>query len=110
MYRPNISNVLYPLAGVLGLFIVYETSLKPAYVHSPVPLQTGHDSSFVDTGPEPPRDAPQEPAPKQLRVIESGGIPDTKYHESLDAIHDEIEKGNLKEAETEFAGLPVGID
>ena len=109
MYRRNISNVLYPIAGVLGLFIVYETLLKPANVHTPVPVQTGHDSSFIETAPEPPRDAPQEPAPKQLRVIDPGGMPDTKYHEILEAIRDEIEKGNLKEAETKLVGLPTAI-
>ncbi|HEV2173963.1 MAG TPA: hypothetical protein VGR71_10365 [Nitrospira sp.] len=109
MYRRNISNVLYPIAGVLGLFIVYETLLKPANVHTPVPVQTEHDSSFIETAPEPPRDAPQEPAPKQLRVIDPGGMSDTKYHEILEAIRDEIEKGNLREAETRLVGLPADM-
>lgn len=109
MYRRNISNVLYPIAGVLGLFIVYETLLKPANVHTPVPVQTEQESSFIETAPEPPKDAPQEPAPKQLRVIDPGGMPDTKYHEILEAIRDEIEKGNLKEAETKLVGLPAGM-
>jgi len=109
MYRRNISNVLYPIAGVLGLFIVYETLLKPANVHSPVPAQTEQESSFIETIPEPLKDAPQEPALKQLRVIDPGGMPDTKYHEVLEAIRDEIEKGNLKEAQTKLAGLPASM-
>lgn len=111
MYRRNISHVLYPAAGILGLFIVYEAWLKPAYVHSPAPVQIEHEApSSNEMVPEPPPDErPQEPAPKQLRVIDPSGVPETKHHETLEAIRDEIEKGNLKEAETKLAGLPVGL-
>jgi tetratricopeptide (TPR) repeat protein len=111
MYRRNISNVLYPIAGVLSLFIVYEAVLKPTHVHSPAPVRTEYESPSVkETAPDPPRDAPpQEAAPKQLRVIDPGGVPATKYRETLEAIREEIEKGNLKEAETKLAGLPAGM-
>ena len=111
MYRRNISHLLYPAAGILGLFIVYEALVKPAYVHSPSPVPTAEDEAPADSemAPEPPPDEPQEPAPAQLRLIDPSGVPDTKYHETLEAIRDEIDKGNLKEAETKLAGLPTAL-
>jgi tetratricopeptide (TPR) repeat protein len=116
MYRRNISHLLYPAAGILGLFIVYEAVLKPANVLSPAPEPAEYEAPPSDeTAPEPlpqlpqqPHE-PQEPPPKQLRVIDPGGVPETKHHETLEAIRDEIEKGNLTEAETKLAGLSSGI-
>jgi tetratricopeptide (TPR) repeat protein len=111
MYRRNISHLLYPAAGILGLFIVYEALVKPAYVHSPSPVPTAEDEAPTDNelASEPPPDEPQEPAPAQLRLIDPSGVPDTKHHETLEAIRDEIDKGNLKEAETKLAGLPAAL-
>ena len=47
MYRRNISNILYPIAGVLGLIIVYQAVLKPTYIQSP-PLAPGDQHEVLD--------------------------------------------------------------
>lgn len=114
MYHRNISHLLYGAAGLLVLFIVYEALVKPTYVRSPEPVPTEEEvSSSQETTPESvpelPPDEPQEPPPKQLRVIDPGGVPDTKYHERLEDIRDEIEKSNLKEAEAKLVSLPAAM-
>ena len=114
MYRRNISHILYLAAGILGLFIVYAAFVKPAYVRSPEPVQTGEEASASqDMTPQPlaevPPAEPTEPSPNQLRVIDPSGVPDTKYHGSLEAIRDEIDKGNLKEAESKLVGLSTAM-
>jgi len=114
MYRRNISHLLYGAAGLLVLFVVYESLVRPSYVRSPEPVPTEEEvSSNQETAPESvpelPPDEPQEPSPKQLRVIDPGGVPDTKYHDRLEDIRDEIEKNNLKEAEAKLAGLPAAM-
>ena len=43
-------------------------------------------------------------------MIDPGGVPETQYHETLGNIRDEIEKGNLKEAETKLVGLPAAVE
>jgi tetratricopeptide (TPR) repeat protein len=94
--------------------IVYEAVVKPAYIQTPpsAPADqklapTSHDQP-QDEAYEPPPDHPPAPAPKQLRLIESG-LPDTKYFEPLQAIRDEIEKGNLETAETHLKDLPASL-
>lgn len=110
MYRRNISHVLYPAACILGLFIVYEAWLKPAYVHPPSPIQTeGESQSGNETDPEPQSGEQLEPAPKQSRAIETSNVPDTKYQDDLATIRDEIEKANLNEAETKLLRLPSAV-
>jgi len=37
MYRRNISRILYPIAFLLGLFIVYQAWFKPTYMPTPPP-------------------------------------------------------------------------
>jgi tetratricopeptide (TPR) repeat protein len=112
MYRRNISSVLYPIAAVLGLFIVYQAVVKPTYLVSPPPPQTEQesatDSKVTASMPpvEPSNDDSQTPPQKQLRVIDAGGVPETKHRGSLETIRDEIEKGNLKEAEAGLNALP----
>src|SRR6476469_5455582 len=99
MYRRNISNILYPIAGVLGLFIVYEAVLKPVYIHTPPPIDHNSPIDGTDRAPkalDPPPEEPPAPAQKQLRIIDASGVPDTKHHRTLEAILEEIEKGNLK--------------
>ena len=57
MYRRNISHILYPLACLLGLFIVYQAWIKPAYLPTPPPDQpdagrgrlTGHAAGAAVT-------------------------------------------------------------
>ena len=113
MYRRNISNVLYPIAGVLALFIVYEAVLKPTYIQTPAAKYSNQEPALdrKDRAPDPAYEAPADEAPaateKQLRLIEAGGVPDTKHHDMLQAIREEIEKGNLKNAEGRLAGLPA---
>ena len=116
MYRRNISNILYPIAGILGLFIVYEAVVKPAHIQAPLPSTPAEQESAVDSKEqptdqayEPPSEKPAAPAQKQLRLIDAGGVPDTKHHETLEAIRDEIEKGNLETAETQLKGLPAAL-
>ena len=110
MYRRNISHILYPVAGILGLFIVYEAWLKPVYVRPPAPAQTVIEAPAVrEASTEPfPGEAP-EPSSGQARVIDPSHVPDTKYQEPLASVRDEIEKGNLKEAEARLAGLPSAM-
>ena len=114
MYRRNISYVLYPIAAVLGLVIVYQSIVKPTYI---APLAAPHR----DQGPpeteklspvplvEPLIEEPHVPAPKQLRVLEAPGVPESKHRGSLETILEEIEKGHLKEAEAALIHLPTTL-
>jgi len=110
MYRRNISHILYPIACLLGLFIVYQARFKPIYLPTPPPDQPNavvKDSQ--DSPPEPHRDGPAEPETKQTRLIDPSVVPDTTHHKLLETIRDDIEKGNVQEAETELANLPAAI-
>jgi uncharacterized protein (TIGR02996 family) len=116
MYRRNISNILYPIAGVLGLFIVYEAVVKPVYITTPPPAPN-EEKAVVDRTEavagqvyDPPPQEPPAPAQKQLRLIDAGGVPETKHHGMLEAIREEIEKGNLKNAEAQLTGLPETVE
>jgi tetratricopeptide (TPR) repeat protein len=115
MYRRNISNLLYPIAGVLALFIVYEAVVKPTQNQIQPPTSSDHESA-VENNPqalrgnyEPPPDDPQPAPEKQLRVIDAGGIPGTKYHDTFEAIRDDVEKGNLKTAESRLTELSADV-
>ena len=110
MYRRNISHILYSLACLLGLFIVYQAWLKPTYLPTPPPDQP--NASVEDSQnaqPRPRHDGPVEPEPKQTRLIDPSVVPQTKHHELLETIRDDIEKGNVQEAETRLANLPAAI-
>lgn len=115
MYRRNISNILYPIAGVLGLFIVYEAVLKPVYIQTPPPAPIDHTSPIdgtdrvLDQAYGPPPEEPPAAPQKQLRLIDAAGVSDTKHHRTLEAIREEIEKGNLKAAEAQLRDLPEGV-
>ncbi len=107
MYRRNISSVLYPIAGVLGLFIVYHAVVKPNYMVSPLSETNeqespGNNDTASVPSVEAPTEDPEAAASTQLRVIDTGGVPETKHRGTLETIRDEIDRGNLKEAE---AGL-----
>jgi tetratricopeptide (TPR) repeat protein len=115
MYRRNISNVLYPIAGVLAVIIVYQAVVKPNYIQTPPSVPAGHeaepyrqdqvrDQAYDGAAEEPA--APQ----KQLRLIDAGGIPESRHHAMLEAIRDEIEKGNLNNAETRLNALPADLE
>jgi tetratricopeptide (TPR) repeat protein len=110
MYRRNISHILYPVACLIGLFIVYQAWFKPTYLPTPPPA---HPKAVVedsrDAPPEPRHDGPPEPRPKQTRLIDPSVVPETTHHELLGTIRDEIEKGNVKTAETQLANLPASV-
>lgn len=111
MYRRNISHILYPAAGILGLFIVYETWLRPVSVRPPAPAQTESESSVdKQQAPEPPPEEPQEPPSQQHRLIDPSAVPETKYQDTLAAVRDEVEKGHLAEAESKLVSLPPALE
>ena len=62
-----------------------------------------------DAPPEPHHDGPLELEPKQTRLIDPSVVPKTTHRELLETIRDEIEKGNVKTAETKLADLPAAI-
>lgn len=110
MYRRNIGHILYPIACLLGLFIVYQAWLKPTYLLTPPPSQPETVvESAKEAPPEPQYTGPAEPEPKQIRLIDPSVVPDTTHHELLETIRDEIEKGNVKTAETKLTDLPPGL-
>jgi len=107
MYRRNIFHILYPVACLIGLFIVYQAWFKPTYLPTPPPSQLNDVvETSPDALPEPRRDGRSELEHKQTRVIDPGVIPETTHHQLLETIRDEIEKGNVKPAETTLTSLP----
>ncbi len=110
MYRRNISHILYPIACLIGLFIVYQAWFKPTYLPTPPPAQPNAVVEHSqDAPPEPRHDGPPKPEPKQTRLIDPSVVPETTHHELLETIRDEIEKGNIKTAETQLADLPASV-
>ncbi len=110
MYRRNISHILYPIACLLGLFIVYQAWFKPTYLPAPPPDQPNASmEDSRDAQPEPRHDGPALPEPKQTRLIDPSVVPQTTHRELLETIRDDIEKGNVQEAETKLANLPAAI-
>jgi hypothetical protein len=115
VYRRNISNILYPIAGVIGLVVAYQALVRPNYIQTSPPAATEQESSVgtkaqvPDTAYEPLPEESLAPAQKQLRLIDAAGIPDTKHQGTLEAIRDDIEKGNLKTAEGQLIKLPAAL-
>ena len=110
MYRRNISHILYPVACLIGLFIVYQAWFKPTYLPTPPPSQPNAVVEDSQEAPsEPQHDGPTELEPKHTRSIDPSVVPKTTHHELLETIRDEIEKGNVKTAETKLADLPAAL-
>ena len=110
MYRYNIFHILVPVACLIGLFVVYQAWLKPTYFPTPPPGQiVAAVKDSQDAPPEPLREGPQELEHKQARMIDPSVVPKTTHRELLETIRDEIEKGNIKTAETKLADLPASI-
>ena len=108
MYRYNIFHILFPIACLIGLFLMYQVWVKP----TSVPMSTSNQPSAVlelspEPQPKPPHGIPSEP--NQTRLIDSSVVPDTTHHKLLETIRDEIEKGNVKIAETKLTELPTSI-
>lgn len=107
MYRRNILHISYPVAFLLGLFVLYHAWIKPTYLLAPAPDQlTALPGNSQNAPPEPHRAGPRAPEPQQTRLIDTSGAPNTKHRELLETIRDAIEKGNVREAETKLADLP----
>ena len=106
MYRRNISHILYPIACLIGLFIVYQAWFKPTYLPTPPPDEP---NAVVEDSQDAPHDGPPEPEPKQTRLIDPSVVPETAHHELLETIRDDIEKRNVQEAETKLANLPAAV-
>jgi tetratricopeptide (TPR) repeat protein len=110
MYRRNISHILYPIACLIGLFIIYQAWFKPTYLPTPPPAQPNAVvEESQDAPPEPHHDRLREQEPKYTRLIDPSVVPETTHRELLESIRDEIEKGNVKIAETKLADLPAAI-
>jgi tetratricopeptide (TPR) repeat protein len=110
MYRRNISHILYPIATLLGLFIVYQAWFKPVYLPTPPPSQPNAVvEESKDAPPELHHDGLPEPEPKQTRLIDPSVVPETTHHERLETIRDDIEKGSVQEAEAKLSDLPAAI-
>jgi hypothetical protein len=110
MYQRNIFHILFPAACLIGLFVVYQAWFKPTYLPTPPPDQP--HAVAEDSQPAPPKphhDGPLELESTHTRLIDPSVIPKTTHRELLEAIRDEIEKGNVKAAETKLAELPAGI-
>ena len=110
MYRRNIFHILFPIACLIGLFIVYQAWFKPTYLPTPPPGQPNavvEDSK--DAPPEPHHDGPLELEAKQTRLIDPSVVPETRHHKLLETIRDEIEKGNVKIAENKLSDLPAAL-
>jgi len=110
MYRHNIFHILFPAACLIGLFVVYQAWFKPTYLPTPPPAQpTAVVEDSQATPPKPHHDGPLELESTQTRLIDPSVVPKTTHRELLETIRDEIEKGNIKAAETKLADLPAGI-
>ncbi|MGH7216155.1 MAG: peptidase MA family metallohydrolase [Nitrospiraceae bacterium] len=110
MYRRNIFHILFPAACLIGLFVVYQAWFKPTYLPTPPsdqPNTVVEDSR--DAPPKPRHDGPQELESTQTRLIDPSVVPKTTHRELLETIRDEIEKGNVKTAETKLDELPAAI-
>ena len=110
MYRRNIFHILYPVACLVGLFVVYQAWFKPTYL--PAPPSDQPNTHVEDSQSEPAKpihEAPRELDLKHTRLIDPSVIPKTSHHELLEAIRDEIEKGHVDTAETKLVDLPTAI-
>jgi tetratricopeptide (TPR) repeat protein len=103
-YRRDISFTLKILALVLVLFIGYQAWLKPTFLtpgpasrqsSEPPPPQPTPSFTLPGTQEYPPWDVPQ------TRLIDPGQAPTG----ALGLIHDEVEKGNYREAERRLIAL-----
>ena len=110
MYRRNIFHILYPVACLIGLFVVYQAWFKPTYL--PTPPSDQPNTLVEDSQSEPPKPiqkGPRELELKHTRLIDPSVIPKTTHHDLLESIRDEIEKGHIDTAGTKLVDLPTAI-
>ncbi|MDF0644687.1 MAG: peptidase MA family metallohydrolase [Nitrospira sp.] len=106
MYRRNISHLLYKVALIVVLIILYGAWFKPTYLQRP-PSQTP-DIQKAEANPSPetrPPAEPVEPPPKQTRLIDHSVVPRTKHQDILAAIRDDLEKGDFAAAASKLENL-----
>jgi len=110
MYRRNIFHILFPGVCLIGLFVLYQVWFKPANLPMPPPDESNvvvEDSQVAPSKPH--HDGPLELESAQRRLLDPSVVPKTTHRELLETIRDEIEKGNIKPAETKLADLPTAI-
>lgn len=108
MYRRNISHILYPAAGILGLFVVYGAWFKSPDL-PPQPPEAPESTFAKAVVHEPLQKESRAPVQQQSRLIDSTAVPKNRYQDTLVAIRDEIEKGHLKEATGRLNDLPSDL-
>lgn len=111
MYRRNITHILIPLGTALLLLVAYHVFVKP--VSAPAPAASHSDTiPTVEAVPEPPSSQdsthPKEEV-KQVRALDHTVVPTVQETSLLEAIRDDIERGNLAAAETKLAALPSQV-
>jgi tetratricopeptide (TPR) repeat protein len=111
MYRRTIAPLLYKIAFIIGLLVFYGAWIKPTYLHQPPP--PAHDILRDNDPAEVAQqthvtDVPESP-PKQTRLIDPSVVQASKHHETLAAIRDELEKGNLQLVEAQLDALSSSL-
>ncbi len=109
MYRRNISPLLYKIAVVVVVIVLYGAWIRPTYLKPPAPPQPEQPVTDGQERTEPPPPGSTElaePPIKQTRLIDPSVVPDTKHQQALSEIRDELEKGNLQLVESKLANLP----
>src|SRR5438132_6122724 len=114
--RPtSISGILAPLTVALVAFIAYQIWIKPKADQPAVPSNVSEETPAPSGGPFPPPISarpPDQPIAReggQVRVLEPGDVPASKFANQLLAIRDSIEKGNEEEAQAKLLALPQEI-
>ena len=111
----GIGHILAPLTFALALFIGYQIWFKPTADQPVVPINSLVETPVPSAQPSlAPISArpPDQPAAReggQVRVLEPGEVPASKYANQLLAIRDSIEKGNDEEAQAKLLALPREI-
>jgi tetratricopeptide (TPR) repeat protein len=109
MYRRNISSLLLKLAAVVIFIVLYGAWIRPTYIKTSIPEQPGNQATESREHASVPAPQPPEPPLKQTRMIDTSIVPDTRYHETLSEIRDDLEKGNLQLVESKLGNLPAGL-
>ena len=112
MYRRNIKHILGLLAGLIAIFIFYQSWFKPNYFQqmpAQTPQQVIAEEASASKGPVAPPPQAVAPEVKRSRTIDPVSIPVPRYSELLGTIHDELEKHNIALAEAKLEEIPASI-
>lgn len=104
MYRRDISHILRLLAIALGLFVLYQVWIKPAYVDPPAPLPTAETPVPIPATPltlSLPENTASSDVP-QVRLVDPGDAPTPQ----LSKIREDLDRGNYKTVEAHLRKLP----